>query len=138
MQTRFTLAVLVVALQGPEAATVLGALLPGVLDLGFMTYGSFAWQRSELVVSRSGYTGEDGFEILVLPELAEPRSCAVAQIQRCRTRTIFIQGLVDSNESLRIRKGQWAQERALDNGEDGSVRTDAECESDDRDRRKSG
>jgi aminomethyltransferase len=59
------------ALQGPEAAAVLGALLPGVLNLGFMTYQSFAWQESKLVVSRSGYTGEDGFEILVPPELAE-------------------------------------------------------------------
>jgi aminomethyltransferase len=36
-----------------------------------MTYGSFAWQGGKLVVSRSGYTGEDGFEILVPPDLAE-------------------------------------------------------------------
>src|SRR5206468_4336372 len=32
------------ALQGPEAAAVLGALLPGVLDLGFMMYRSVDWQ----------------------------------------------------------------------------------------------
>jgi len=59
------------ALQGPEAAAVLGSLLPGVPDLTFMTYGSFAWEGGTLVVSRSGYTGEDGFEILVPPDLAE-------------------------------------------------------------------
>jgi aminomethyltransferase len=59
------------ALQGPEAEAVLAPLLPGVTDLSFMTYASFAWHDSKLVVSRSGYTGEDGFEILVPPGLAE-------------------------------------------------------------------
>ncbi len=54
-----------VALQGPEAAVVLGALVPGTADLGFMTYGLFDWNGGTLTVSRSGYTGEDGFEILV-------------------------------------------------------------------------
>jgi len=59
------------ALQGPEASAVLDRLLPAVGELGFMTYGSFPWQGSKLVVSRSGYTGEYGFEILVPPSLAE-------------------------------------------------------------------
>jgi aminomethyltransferase len=59
------------ALQGPEAALVLAALVPDVLDLTFMTHRSFDWQDSRLVISRSGYTGEDGFEILVQPALAE-------------------------------------------------------------------
>ena len=54
-----------VALQGPEAAAVMAALVPDATGLGFMTYAPFAWQGTELVVSRSGYTGEDGFEILV-------------------------------------------------------------------------
>ncbi len=52
------------ALQGPEAVAVLGAILPGVADLAFMHYGPFEWNGTRLVVSRSGYTGEDGFEIL--------------------------------------------------------------------------
>src|SRR5262249_58830693 len=43
------------ALQGPEAGAVLTAILPGVRDLVFMTYGSFDWQGAKLVVSRSGY-----------------------------------------------------------------------------------
>lgn len=55
------------ALQGPEAVGVLTALVPGVVELGFMTYGAFQWGEEELIISRSGYTGEDGFEILCSP-----------------------------------------------------------------------
>jgi aminomethyltransferase len=58
------------ALQGPEAVTVMSALIPEVADLGFMTYRSFKWNGTSLVISRSGYTGEDGFEMLVEPEFA--------------------------------------------------------------------
>jgi aminomethyltransferase len=56
------------ALQGPEAVAVLDEIIPGVADLGFMTHGNFTWDGNSVVVSRSGYTGEDGFEILVKPE----------------------------------------------------------------------
>ena len=59
------------ALQGPQAAPVLAGLVPGVADLGFMTYGIFEWQGVRMFVSRSGYTGEDGFEMLVQPAHAE-------------------------------------------------------------------
>jgi aminomethyltransferase len=51
------------ALQGPEAVTVLSRLVPGVEDLVFMTGGRFVWNDVPLWISRSGYTGEDGFEI---------------------------------------------------------------------------
>ena len=54
-----------IALQGPEAVAVMGTLVPGAADLGFMTFDAFDWEGSRLTVSRSGYTGEDGFEILV-------------------------------------------------------------------------
>ncbi len=56
------------ALQGPEAVAVLDAIVPGVAALGFMQYGPFEWQGTRLIVSRSGYTGEDGFEILCARE----------------------------------------------------------------------
>lgn len=55
------------ALQGPEAVEVMRSLIPEAADLGFMTYGSFKSDFDTLVISRSGYTGEDGFEILVEP-----------------------------------------------------------------------
>ncbi|MBN9308412.1 glycine cleavage system aminomethyltransferase GcvT [Devosia sp.] len=58
------------ALQGPEAAAVLDAIVPEAVELGFMHYASFDWRDTKLVIARSGYTGEDGFEILVDPEHA--------------------------------------------------------------------
>jgi aminomethyltransferase len=53
------------ALQGPQAAMVLSRLAPGVEGLAFMTAAEFAWRGVALWVSRSGYTGEDGYEIQV-------------------------------------------------------------------------
>jgi aminomethyltransferase len=51
------------ALQGPQAVTALQRLLPGVAQLVFMTGMAAVWQGADLYVTRSGYTGEDGFEI---------------------------------------------------------------------------
>ncbi len=58
------------ALQGPKAVDVFSALVPGVEQMTFMQVADFAWNGTTLGVSRSGYTGEDGFEILVRPEMA--------------------------------------------------------------------
>ncbi|MBD8678107.1 glycine cleavage system aminomethyltransferase GcvT [Sphingomonas sp. CFBP 13720] len=57
------------AVQGPKAVDALDRIVPGVAALTFMTAGAFAWQGHALWISRSGYTGEDGFEIS-LPEEA--------------------------------------------------------------------
>ena len=59
-----------IALQGPEAVDVLQAILPGVEQLSFMTMRGFDHAGGEALVSRSGYTGEDGFEILLPPAAA--------------------------------------------------------------------
>ena len=53
------------ALQGPKAVDVLSRMVPGVEKLVFMTGASFDWQSADLFITRSGYTGEDGFEISV-------------------------------------------------------------------------
>ncbi len=59
------------ALQGPQAVTALQRLVPGVERLVFMTGATFTWQGAELFITRSGYTGEDGFEISVPGDRAE-------------------------------------------------------------------
>jgi aminomethyltransferase len=53
------------ALQGPKAEEALARLSPTVKDLPFMHSGRFDLAGVEAHVSRSGYTGEDGFEISV-------------------------------------------------------------------------
>jgi aminomethyltransferase len=58
------------ALQGPKAVDVLGRLIPTIADLYFMEAASFEWNGVPLGISRSGYTGEDGFEISVPAEHA--------------------------------------------------------------------
>ena len=59
------------AVQGPKAIDALARLVPGVEALTFMTAGGFAWQGHDLWISRSGYTGEDGFEVSIAAEAAE-------------------------------------------------------------------
>ena len=59
------------ALQGPEAETVLAALVPQVAAMRFMDVIAVDTVFGALWISRSGYTGEDGFEIS-LPEASAP------------------------------------------------------------------
>jgi aminomethyltransferase len=57
--------------QGPEAAALVGGLIAGAANLGFMTFASLDFEGQPVVVSRSGYTGEDGFELLAPAAIAE-------------------------------------------------------------------
>ncbi|TFH85473.1 glycine cleavage system aminomethyltransferase GcvT [Billgrantia azerbaijanica] len=59
------------ALQGPEAATVMRRLCPEACELVFMQHGHFTLDGIPVWISRSGYTGEDGFEISVPAEQTE-------------------------------------------------------------------
>lgn len=59
------------ALQGPQAENVLAGMVLDVRDMRFMDVGVFDSPHGDLWVSRSGYTGEDGFEISVAADQSE-------------------------------------------------------------------
>lgn len=60
-----------IALQGPHAAKVLSSLIPETSDMIFMDTQIIHYKGIELFVSRSGYTGEDGFEISIPETFAD-------------------------------------------------------------------
>ncbi|MEO3473009.1 glycine cleavage system aminomethyltransferase GcvT [Roseomonas sp. CAU 1739] len=66
-----------IALQGPGAVAAIATLAPGIAELGFMGVGSFNIAGVAALVSRSGYTGEDGVEVSVPAEQAEAFARAV-------------------------------------------------------------
>ncbi|HET8534938.1 MAG TPA: glycine cleavage system aminomethyltransferase GcvT [Sphingomicrobium sp.] len=72
------------ALQGPKAADVLEAIIPGVSELGFMEGNAFHAFGHPLWISRSGYTGEDGFEISIPAVAAEQLADAIVADERAR------------------------------------------------------
>jgi len=87
------------ALQGPKAAAVLERLAAGVGRLGFMTAGAFELLGSAAWISRSGYTGEDGFEISLPATHAEALAEAL-----CAEPEVAPAGL-GARDSLRLEAG---------------------------------
>jgi aminomethyltransferase len=88
------------ALQGPQAEAVLCALMPEAASLGFMQYGRLECEGyGRLTVTRSGYTGEDGFEILVKP--ADAERFAQALLGDARVKWVGL----GARDSLRLEAG---------------------------------
>jgi aminomethyltransferase len=59
------------ALQGPLAATALERHIPGVAAMDFLSGRDFSWNGADLFITRSGYTGEDGYEISLPADRAD-------------------------------------------------------------------
>jgi len=67
------------ALQGPAAEALMEAHAKGTAAMRFMDVGTFASDFGDLWISRSGYSGEDGFEISVATDQAEALAKALLQ-----------------------------------------------------------
>ena len=60
-----------IAIQGPKAKDVLGKVVSNITNLKFMNGGEFEYDNSNIYITRSGYTGEDGFEISLVNKKVE-------------------------------------------------------------------
>ncbi len=99
------------ALQGPKAEAALARLAPGVEALAFMTYARFETAEfGRLTISRSGYTGEDGFEILVRPEQAQGFARALLALPEVKPIGL------GARDSLRLEAGLCLYGHELDPG----------------------
>jgi len=61
-----------IALQGPKSAEILENVIKDVSFLKFMNGNNFFYNNNEIYITRSGYTGEDGFEISLSNKIVEP------------------------------------------------------------------
>jgi aminomethyltransferase len=87
------------ALQGPRAEAVLSVHAPDVVDMRFMDVRTMRLLGADCVVTRSGYTGEDGFEISVPVEACE----AITREILCHPQAALV-GLA-ARDSLRLEAG---------------------------------
>ena len=98
------------ALQGPKAADALSRLAPGVEKLVFMTGGHFDVAGIPCFLTRSGYTGEDGFEISVLDTQAD--ALARALLAQAEVKPIGL----GARNSLRLEAGLCLYGNDIDTG----------------------
>jgi len=87
------------ALQGPEAVAALARLAPGVERLTFLTGAAFNVDGAAMWISRSGYTGEDGFEISVAARHVE--AMAARLLEQPEVKPIGL----GARDSLRLEAG---------------------------------
>jgi aminomethyltransferase len=88
-----------IALQGPAAETVLASLNPDVASMKFMDVRDVTLAGAACIVSRSGYSGEDGFEISVPADKAEDLAKALLAHDDCEAIGL------GARDSLRLEAG---------------------------------
>lgn len=98
------------AMQGPQAEAVLAGLAPEVADMAFMDVATVTLNGAECWVSRSGYTGEDGFEISVPDAAAE--ALAKTLLADARVEAIGL----GARDSLRLEAGLCLYGHDIDDG----------------------
>jgi aminomethyltransferase len=98
------------ALQGPQAAAVMARLAPGIEQLVFMTGSNYSIAGADCFVTRSGYTGEDGFEISV--PAGEAEALARALLAQPEVAPIGL----GARNSLRLEAGLCLYGNDLDTG----------------------
>ncbi len=87
------------ALQGPDAAAVIGRIGPEAAQLTFMGVAAVTLAGVSCLVSRSGYTGEDGFEISI------PAESAQVVAQRILDEPEVVPAGLGARDSLRLEAG---------------------------------
>jgi aminomethyltransferase len=98
------------ALQGPKAEAVLADLIPDVASMRFMDLRELDAGGVPVLVSRSGYTGEDGFEIAV------EASYAVDLAQRLLAHSDVLPAGLGARDSLRLEAGLPLHGHDIDEG----------------------
>ncbi len=99
-----------IALQGPKAEAALARLNPLVADMVFMDVVTLPLMGAECWISRSGYTGEDGFEISVPEEAAEALCRALLEMDEVETIGL------GARDSLRLEGGLCLYGSDIDTG----------------------
>lgn len=98
------------ALQGPKAETVLAEMMPACASLLFMQAVWTEWDGADVLISRCGYTGEDGFELSIAEDKAE--ALARALLAHADVEPIGL----GARDSLRLESGLCLYGHDIDTG----------------------
>ena len=88
-----------IALQGPLSEQALSSIIPGVESMKFMDARNFSFNNEDIYISRSGYTGQDGFEVSLPNHISESFCRSLLNIEE-----VEAIGL-GARDTLRLEKG---------------------------------
>jgi aminomethyltransferase len=95
-----------IALQGPDAISILQTLTETPLDqIKYYHFTSGTVDGVESIISRTGYTGEDGFEIYAAPDKAEQLWNKLLEAGKAGTETGVLPCGLAARNTLRLEAG---------------------------------